>query len=91
MPGIIDGRLFGYVQCDIEVPEHLHDYFSNFPPLLKNTVVSRDDIGTLMREYAEKEYIMVQPKIMLISSFFSNKWNHYNSFASVLFKTWPRL
>ena len=21
--GIIDGRLFGYVQCDIEVPEHL--------------------------------------------------------------------
>ena len=22
---IIDGRLFGYVQCDIEVPEHLRD------------------------------------------------------------------
>ena len=69
MQEIIDGRLFGYVQCDIEVLEHLRDYFSNFPPIFKNTVVSRDDIGTLMREYAEKENIMAQPKTMLISSF----------------------
>ena len=58
---IIDGRLFGYVQCDIEVPEHLRDYFSNFPPIFKNTAVSRDDIGDLMKEYAEKEGIMPQP------------------------------
>ena len=35
MQEIIDGRLFGYVQCDIEVPEHLRDYFSNVPPILK--------------------------------------------------------
>ena len=66
---IIDGRLFGYVQCDIEVPEHLRDYFSNFHPILKNTVVSRDDIGNLMKEYAEKEGTMSQPRRMLFSSF----------------------
>ena len=66
---IIDGRLFGYVQCDIEVPEHLRSYFSNFPPIFKNTVVSREDIGILMREYAEKENIMPKPRRMLISSF----------------------
>ena len=65
----IDGRLFGYVQCDIEVPEHLRDYFSNFPPIFKNTAVSRDDIGNLMKQYAEKKKIMVQPRRMLISSF----------------------
>ena len=59
---IIDGRLFGNVQCDIEVPEHLRDYFSNFPPIFKNNVVSRDDIGNLMKEYAGKEGIMPQPK-----------------------------
>ena len=52
---IIGGRLFGYVQCDIEVPEHLRDYFSNFPPIFKNTVVSGDNIGNLMKEYAEKK------------------------------------
>ena len=69
LQGIIDGQLFGYVQCDIEVPEHLRSFFSNLPPIFKNTVVSREDIGTLMREYAEKENIMTQPRRMLISSF----------------------
>ena len=69
MQGIIDGRLFGCIQCDIEVPENLRDYFSNFPPIFKNTAVSRDDIGNLMKQFAEKENIMVQPRRMLISSF----------------------
>ena len=63
-------QLFGYVQSDFEVPEHLRCYFSNFPPIFKNTVVSWEDIGNLMREYAEKENIMAQPRRMLISSFF---------------------
>ena len=66
---IIDGRLFGYVQCDTELPENLHDYFCNFPPIFKKPVMSRDDIGNLMKEYAEKEGIMPQPRRMLISSF----------------------
>ena len=66
---IIDGQLIGYVQCDIEVPEHLRSYFSNFAPIIKNTVVSREDIGNLMRENAEKENIRTQPRRMLISSF----------------------
>ena len=65
----IDGRLFGYVQGDIEVPEHLRDYCSNFLPIFKNTVVSRNDIGNLMKQYAEKKNIMVQPWRILISSF----------------------
>ena len=69
MQEIIDGRLFGYVQCDIEVLEHLSDYFCNFPATFKKTVLSRNDIGDLMKEYAEKEGIMPQPRRMLISSF----------------------
>ena len=69
MQGIIDGRLFGYVHCDIEVPEHLREYFSKFSAIFKNTVVSRDDIGNLMKQYPEEENNMVQPRRMLISSF----------------------
>ena len=69
MQGIIEGRVFGYIQCVIEVPEHLRDYFSNFPPIFKITVVSGDDIGNLMKQYEEKEIIMVHPRRMLISSF----------------------
>ena len=46
----IDGRFFGYVQCDVEVPEHRRSYFLNFPPIFKNTVISREDYASLMRE-----------------------------------------
>ena len=68
MQEIKSRRLFGYIQCDLKVPEHLKAYFANFSPIFKNTVVSRNDIGDLMKEYAEKEGIMSQPRILLISS-----------------------
>ena len=69
MQEIKSARLFGYVQCDLKVPEHLKTYFANFPPVLKNAVVNRNDIGDLMKEYAEQEWIVLQPRRMLISSF----------------------
>ena len=62
-------KLYGYVQCDLKIPVHLKACFANFPPIFINTVVSRNDIGDLMKEYAEKEEIMSQPRRMLISSF----------------------
>ena len=45
MQKIKSGKLFGYVQCDLKVPEHLKAYIANFPPIFKNTVVSRNYIG----------------------------------------------
>ena len=57
LQGINNGRLFGYVQIEIEVPEHLREYFSNFPAIFKNTTVSRDDIGNLMKQYAENKIL----------------------------------
>ena len=72
MQEIKSRRLFGYVQCDLEVPEHLKAYLANFPPTFKKTVVSRNDIGDLMKEFAEEEGIMSQPRRILISRFHLN-------------------
>ena len=72
MQEIKSGKLFGYVQCDLKVPEHLTAYFANFPPIFKNTVISRNDVGDLMKEYAENAAIMSQPRRMLISRFHLN-------------------
>ena len=69
LEGIKKGSLFGYVQCDIEVPESLRVNFANFPPIIKNTLVSNNNIGDLMKTYAEEGGIMSQPRKMLISSF----------------------
>ena len=49
---IRDGTLFGMVQCDIKVTEHLEDYFSEQQPIFKNTEIRLDDIGDHMKEYA---------------------------------------
>ena len=64
------GELFGYVECDIEVPEELKKKFANFPAIFKNTNAGRHDIGLLMKDYAEKEGLLCQPRKMLISSYF---------------------
>ena len=63
------GKLFGYVQCDIEVPEILRSEFVNFSPVFKNTLVGRSDSGHLIKNYAEEERLLSQPRIVLISSF----------------------
>ena len=57
------------MQCDIELPESLRSKFDNFPPVFKNTIISKIDIGNFMKTYAEEEGIMSQPRKMLISSF----------------------
>ena len=68
LEGIKKGSLFGYIQCDIEVPKNLRKNFANFPPIFKNTLVSKNDNGDLMKTYAEEGGIMSQPRKMLISS-----------------------
>ena len=56
------GNLFGHVQCDIEVPENLRAIFANVPPIFEITLVSRDDIGDLIKTYTEEEGILSKPR-----------------------------
>ena len=65
-------KLFAYVQVDVEVPQHLRRYFLNSPPIFKYFVVSMDNFGTLMKEYAKNENILVPSKRIFISSFHLN-------------------
>ena len=66
---IKEGKLFGHVQCDIEVPENLRANFANLPPTFKNTLVSKSDIGDFMKNYAQEERVLSQIQKLLISSF----------------------
>ena len=65
--------LFGCVECDIHVPEHLEDRFSEMCPIFKNTEISREDIGEFMKSYAEENNIMKQPRRSLIGSMVGKK------------------
>ena len=66
---ILEDKLFGYVQCDLEVPEELCERFANFPPIFKNCDVGRENIDNFMLEYAEKNALLLKPQRMLISSY----------------------
>ena len=69
LAAVIDGTLFGMVECDIHVPPELQDHFAEMQPIFKNANVSRDDIGPFMRQYAEENDIMSTPRQMLIGSY----------------------
>ena len=62
-------RLFGYVKCDLNVPDALKYIFSNFLRIFKNSNVSRAYIGDYMRDYAIDNNLLRQQQRILISSF----------------------
>ena len=70
---VVDGTLFGMVECDVRVPEHLQDHFAEMQPIFKNVTVTRDDIGPFMRQYAEENDIMSAPRRMLVGSYRGEK------------------
>ena len=68
LAAVVDGTLFGMVECDVCVPEELQDYFSEMQPVFKNASVTRDDIGPFMRQYAEEHDILTKSRVMLVCS-----------------------
>ena len=70
---VIDGTLFGMIECDIRVPSELQDHFAEMQPIFKNASVTRDDIGPFMRNYAEEHDIMSTPRRMLVGSYRGEK------------------
>ena len=70
---IQDGHLFGFVECDIEVPGHLKEYFSEMTPIFKNVDVCLDDIGEFMQNYAKEHNIKNVLHHLLIGSYFRKK------------------
>ena len=61
------------MECDIEVPDHLKDYFSEMAPIFKNTEVSLKDIGQHMQDYAKEHNIQDIPHRLLIGSYSGKK------------------
>ena len=70
---IKDGCLFGFVECDIHVPDHLKDYFLEMTPIFKNTEVSLKDVGQHMQECTKEHHIKDIPRRLLIGSYFGKK------------------
>jgi hypothetical protein len=69
----LNDQLFGALEVDLHVPDHLKPTFAEMSPIFKNVEVSRDDIGDHMRQYAVDHDIMSQPRKSLVGSMFGLK------------------
>ena len=83
---IHEDKLFGYVQCDLEVPEELRERFANFPPIFKNFDVGRENIGKFMLGYAEKKRFIVKTSTNVDFELQIKQWNSHNTIIKVLFE-----
>ncbi len=63
-------KLFGYVECDISVPEKLKEHFSEMCPNFKNIDIhgTKDVIGEHMADYCEQNNIPCKKSRNLIGS-----------------------
>ena len=68
-----EGSLFEMVECDIQGPDPLKPYFAEMTPIFKNIKISQEDIGEPMRQYAEANKLLTQPRQSLIGSYFGQK------------------
>ena len=58
LKGVQSGELFEFVLADIYTPNHLKPFFNEFPPIFKNVMVGREDIGELMKGFAEENGLL---------------------------------
>ena len=57
-----NGTLYRFLLVDIHTPNHLKEKYKDFLLIIKNTCVSRDDIGDYMRNVAEEHGLLKKLK-----------------------------
>ena len=67
------GAIFGMAEVDIHCPDHLKESFSEFQPITKKAMLSRQDIGPMMKSFAEEHNLLKKPSSVLLSSYFGKK------------------
>ena len=70
---VVDGTLFGEIECDIRVPSEFRAHFAEMQPIYKNAMVTRDDIGPFMQRYPVDHDIMSTLRRMLVGSYRGDK------------------
>ena len=71
--GIKYKELFGFLIVDIHTPKNLKHFCRDFRPIIKNTNISREDIGVHMQKVAEQHDLLKKPEKYLNSSYFGKE------------------
>jgi hypothetical protein len=66
LQAVLSGELFGAVEVDIAVPDHLYEYFSECSPIFCNTNVPFDKMGKHMQEHLRSFNLSERPRRLLV-------------------------
>lgn len=67
LDGVRDETFFGFIVCDIRVPQRLRSFMDRCPPIFSNTTLNMQDIGPVMREFAAERNMNIQNRRLLLS------------------------
>jgi hypothetical protein len=73
LEGVLSGELFGAVEVDIAVPDHLYEHFSECSPIFCNTNVPFEKMGSHMQEHVKKFKLSEKPRRLLVGGMRANK------------------
>ena len=73
LDAVLDDTFFGFLEVDIHVPDHLHTYFEEMPPLFCNTEVKFQDMGAFMQQYVRDHGLSDKPRRLLLSGMRADK------------------
>ncbi|KAG2986528.1 hypothetical protein PC118_g7779 [Phytophthora cactorum] len=67
-PDIVDDikndKIFGFLECDIQTPEHLKQYFGEMTPILKNTLIDCTDENSIGKHIYFGEKILIYTPLL---------------------------
>ena len=66
-------KLFGMIEVDIHTPKKYKRAYSEFQPITKHAMLTRDDIGEHMKEFAENNSLLKRPTKTLLNSYYATK------------------
>ena len=72
--GIRNKTLYSFLIVDIHTPNKLKEKFKDFPSIIKNSFISREDIDAYMQNVAKEHNLLKKEQKYLISSYFAEKF-----------------
>ena len=81
---ILNDKFFGFVEVDIETPDELKPFFSDFPIIFLNATPKEEDIGDYMRQRHKDLNLKFSESPKLISTFSGTKLLIYSPFLKFM-------
>ena len=73
LDAIKENKLFGAVEVDLHVPDHLKNFFSEMTPIFKHATVNFENIGQHMQNFVNESGNKFKKRCYLIGSMFAEK------------------